>query len=295
MHICYLDESGVPQRQAGTTPYFVLVGFAIPALTWRQKDAEIEQILNTHNLFGEIHTAWIARKYPEQQRIVGFETLSPDDRRQAVQQERQLDLVKAAGRGVKAVKQLAKSYEKTNKYIHLSYQERLDILRALADKIGSWDDVVIFADAQRKSAHSIVNTGDRLLEFTFEQVVTRYHHYLSRSDIELGMIVQDRNDTAAHRLTTLARRYHRSGTPWGQIGRLVETPLFVDSQLTSMVQLADLCAYAVRRFFENQEEDLLDRIYPRLDRYQGKLVGLRHYTGKQACDCRVCIDHGRAI
>ncbi|MDB4950259.1 MAG: hypothetical protein JWM27_2908 [Gemmatimonadetes bacterium] len=48
-----------------------------------------------------------------------------------------------------------------------------------------------------------------------------------------------------------------------------------------------------RRHFENAEADLLDRFYGRFERAQGKLVGIRHYTGKQACGCRVCVDHGR--
>jgi hypothetical protein len=83
------------------------------------------------------------------------------------------------------------------------------------------------------------------------------------------------------------------GTTFVAIDRIVETPLFVDSELTLMVQLADLCAYATRRFFENGETDLFDRIYPAFDRVGGKVVGLRHYTGKNKCKCRVCVDHGR--
>jgi hypothetical protein len=106
-------------------------------------------------------------------------------------------------------------------------------------------------------------------------------------------VVQDQNETAARRLTALARRFHANGTTYSHLDRLVETPLFVDSRLTSMVQLADLCAYAVRRYFENDETDLFDRIYPRFDRLGTKVVGIRHYTGKQLCECRVCVDHGR--
>jgi len=60
-----------------------------------------------------------------------------------------------------------------------------------------------------------------------------------------------------------------------------------------MVQLADLCAYAVRRFFENNETDLLNRIFRRFDWHNGRLVGLRHYTGRASCACMVCKDHGR--
>lgn len=291
MYICYLDESGVPQKNAGTTPYFVLLGLGIPAVTWRDKDAEIAAILNARNFYGEIHTAWMARMYPEQERIPAFDNLDPDARQRAVLNERKQDLAKAALRGSKAVKQLAKNYEKTRAYVHLTYAERLDILRAAADKIGSWGDTVIFADAERKAAN--VGDEDRILEHAFEQVVTRFHHYMERQDVEVGLIVQDQNETAARRLTQIARKYHARGTAFGQVSRLVETPLFVDSRLTSMVQLADLCAYAVRRNFENGETDLLDRFYDRFDRAAGKLVGIRHYTGKQICKCRICVDHGR--
>lgn len=66
-----------------------------------------------------------------------------------------------------------------------------------------------------------------------------------------------------------------------------------NSQLTSMVQIADLCTYATRRFFEKGDAPLFDKIYPRFDRNRGVLVGLRHYTGAQVCTCRVCLDHGR--
>lgn len=291
MYICYLDESGVPQKNPGTTPYFILLGLAIPATTWRSKDAEIEAILNTHNFYGEIHTAWMARMYPEQERIVGFGEMAPDERRAAVLRERKVDLATAALRGQTAVKQLAKNYAKTNNYIHLTHDERWSLLRAAADRIGSWTDAFIFADAQRKAANT--GTEAQVLEHSFEQVVTRFHTFLNREDIPVGMIVQDQNETAARRLTELARRYHSKGTTYSAVGRLVETPLFVDSSLTSMVQLADLCAYAIRRHFENGETDLLERIYPRFDRTAGKLVGVRHYTGKQACACQICLDHGR--
>ena len=142
-------------------------------------------------------------------------------------------------------------------------------------------------------AHRASAPDERILDHAFKQVITRYHHLLERLTVDVGIVVQDQNQTAARRLTGAARRYHREGTKYATIDRIVETPLFVDSELTLMVQVADLCAYATRRFFENGEVDLFDRIYPIFDRVGGKLVGLRHYTGKQTCRCRVCVDHGR--
>ena len=292
MHICYLDESGSYSRNANT-PYFILLGLSIPAAAWRAKDAEIAGILDAHGLFGEVHTAWMIRSYPEQERIKGFAALSPTDRQAAVEKERKADLAKAALKGKVAVNTLARNYKKTLRYTHLTHAERIAILRALADKIGAWQDAVLFGDAQQKSAHLPSVADAVIMDYAFEQVVTRFHTYLNRARIDLGMLVQDQNDTAAVRLTQLARRYHAKGTRYSAVSRLVETPLFVDSKLTSMVQLADLCSYAVRRFFEKNETDLFDRVYPRFDRLGGRLVGLRHFTGRQRCNCRVCKDHGR--
>jgi hypothetical protein len=292
MQICYLDESGNYVRK-GTTPCFVLLGLAIPATAWRGHDAEVAKVLHQHDMVGEIHTAWIARRYPEQERIAGFEQMDATARRNAVLRERKIDLGKAGLKGRKAVELLSKNYRKTVHYIHLTHKERHVVLRTLADLIGTWGDAVLFADAQQKAAHPAAMSDERILEFAFEQVVSRFHHYLERRDVTPGILVQDRNDTAADRLTRLARRYHERGTPWASYTRIVETPLFVDSCLTSMVQLADLCAYATRRFFENNETDLFNRIYPRFHRQGAKLVGLRHFTGKGACGCIVCKDHGR--
>ncbi len=46
--------------------------------------------------------------------------------------------------------------------------------------------------------------------------------------------------------TELMKSFHGSGTFWTQIDNIIETPLFVNSQLTSMVQIADVCAFSFR-------------------------------------------------
>ena len=84
MHICYLDESGTSEVGANTT-HFVLLGVAIPADSWKEKDRGITQIKQRFDIEGdEIHTAWIVRDYPEQRRVPGFEAMSYAERRRAV-------------------------------------------------------------------------------------------------------------------------------------------------------------------------------------------------------------------
>jgi len=86
------------------------------------------------------------------------------------------------------------------------------------------------------------------------------------------------------------KQFHQKGTLWTRINNIIETPLFVESQLTSMIQIADVCAYALRRYLENGEEELFDMIFQRADRKDGIVVGVRHFTGPN-CACRICSGH----
>ena len=63
--------------------------------------------------------------------------------------------------------------------------------------------------------------------------------------------------------------------------------LFVDSQLTSLVQISDLCSYALRRYLENGEEELFDLIFQRADRKDNVVVGVRHFS-EIDCACKIC-------
>ncbi len=76
----------------------------------------------------------------------------------------------------------------------------------------------------------------------------------------------------------------------GTLKNIIETPLFVSSELTSMVQLADVCAYALRRYLENGEERLFDHIFKRADRKEDVVVGVRHFTNI-SCPCKICVSH----
>ena len=298
MRICYLDESGVPELNARTS-HFVLLGLSIPAEAWRVKDAEITLIKQRFGLErAEIHTGWMARRYLEQERIPNFEAMRITERRAAVQRERLAFLVRKATRhGEKSVREDRKNFRKTEPYIHLTLAERRDVLRQIAERVNGWDDCYIFGECTDKRTFGGKLPRTPPFEEAFTQVVARFHRFLERLPRpEHGFFVQDKNETMANRLTELMRIFHQRGTRWGDLPLLVETPLFVESSLTSMVQVADVCAYAARRFCENAETELFDLIYPRINVAGGRLVGMRHYTNRDEvygrhCDCRICLNH----
>lgn len=296
MRICYLDESGVPELTAPDSNHFVLLGLSIRAENWKVKDAKIEAIKKKYDIAGlELHTGFIARPYPEQRQIRDFDKLDYTARRVEVDKARQAFLIKkATQKGVHSIRLEKKNLAKTLPYAHLSRNERNALLREVADLVGSWGDCAIFADCIDKRAFAGKAPSTPPFEEAFGQVVTRFHRFLEELDPkEHGILVQDQHDSMSRRLTDLMRMYHAGGTRWAwSIPRIIETPLFVNSELTSLIQAADLCAFAARRFCEKGETDLFERIYPRFHTAGNRVVGIRHYTGAgNICPCRICLDH----
>ncbi len=294
MHFLYVDESGVEELNAGTS-HFVLLGLAIRADQWRPIDQALDTIKGKFGLRGvEIHTAWMARRYSEQEGVQGFAQLGPGDRRTRVDAE----IRRRAGViGVQGNKQRVKAYRRESvairPYVHLTRDERRECLRQLASELAKRADICIFADAISKSDFTPGKYTP--YELAFEQVLTRYQTFLERCS-STGIVVHDNNTKVAPRIHDLSRKFHQDGTIYKRITRVVETPLFVDSAFTSMIQMSDLCSYALRRMIENNESDLWDLVEPRVcrDQQQQQLhVGVRHYTGKRACNCRICANHRR--
>ncbi len=294
MFLCYIDESGTPEVP-GNSKYYVLAGIAIPITKWKDCENDINRVKGNYALQNdEIHTAWLSRKYIEQSKIPNFETLNYHQRRFEVEQIRNNELLKLQrSRKNKLYIQTKKNYKQTNAYIHLTYNERIDFLIDIAKLISGWGYVRLFAECIDKFYFDPAKTKRSIAEQGFEQVVSRFEHYLSlcgKSTKIFGLLIHDNNETVAKKHTELMKNFHANGTFWTGINNIIETPLFVNSELTSMIQIADLCSYSLRRYLENAETDLFKLIFTRADTHNGKCVGVRHFTNA-SCTCIICQSH----
>lgn len=298
MYLCYVDESGTPHLP-GNTSHFILAGITLPIKRWKECDQQIGIIKDRSRLRGtELHTAWIARSYLEQQTIPNFDRLTDDERRRQVAQYRNAELLRLQRANNRIGYQRTKKFfKKTNQYIHLTYAERMAFLQQIADRVGSWQYARLFAECVDKVHFVSMRDSLTVDEQAFEQVISRLETYLentrnrSSGEPNYCLVIHDNNPTTALKHTKLMQKFHRTGTLWTHVSNIIETPLFVDSSLTGMVQVADLCSYALRRFLENGESDLLDRIFPIADRNtRGIVVGVRHFT-KMTCTCTICAAH----
>ncbi|MEI6218412.1 MAG: DUF3800 domain-containing protein [bacterium] len=300
MYLCYVDESGTPDIP-GNTSHFILAGLSIPVDRWRDCDAAVNAIKHRYDLdAAEIHVAWLMRAYREQDQITNFAGMDRTRRRAMVASQRTTTLHRILSTNNRNLyRQTKKNYTQTAAYTHLTRTERIALVQEFAACIAGWRFARLFAECVDK-AHFVAQVrGKSVDEQAFEQIVSRFEQYLQNmgrpaGDTRYGLLIHDNNQTVARRHTELMKRFHASGTLWTGINSLIETPLFVDSQLTGMIQVADLCGYALRRYLENDETPLFDQVFQRADRVGNTVVGVRHFT-KLACTCRICAAHRRTV
>jgi len=291
MYLCYVDESGTSDVP-GNTSHFILAGISIPIWHWNTCDREIESIKRSIGLQGaEIHVAWLLRDYPEQRKIPSFDVLSYDQRRSEVERARRQELLRLQSTSNhKQYRQTKKNFQHTQDYIHLTYDERRAFVLEIARSVAGWGFARLFAECVDKVHFDPRHSTRTVDEQAFEQVVSRFEQYLQATSApnqqqrNHGLLIHDNNQTVARKHTALMKSFHQTGTLWTRVQNIIETPLFVDSQLTSMVQIADLCAYGLRRYLENSETDIFREVFQRADRRNNVAVGVRHFTNL-SCTC----------
>ena len=296
MYLCYIDESGVSSIP-GNSSHFILAGLAIPIWHWKSCDRDISQVKKRYGLEGrEIHTAWILRKYIEQSKIRDFQLMDYSERRDRIAAYRQREIYRLQrSNNPKHHRQTKKNYAKTDAYIHLTWEERRQFIHEVAQCLKGWGFARLFGECVDKTHYSPTKNQQSIDEQTLDQVVSRFEQFLKIKSATdgtrfYGLLIHDNNETVAKRHTDLMITFHEKGTQWVELEHIIETPLFVDSELTSLIQIADLCAYSIRRYVENDERDLFELIYDRADRRGSTVVGLRHFTNA-GCTCLICQGH----
>jgi hypothetical protein len=172
----------------------------------------------------------------------------------------------------------------------MSRGEAQGVIKAVLKVIEeAYESARAFACAVHKDSYS----GRDRMEMAFEDLCSRFDLYLNRlrteGDRQRGILILDES---AHEtsLQRMAREFRTLGTRWGVIHNLAETPLFVDSRVSRLVQLADHVAYAVFRRYNARDAQYFDIIASQFDSSDGVVHGLAHkQTVDPCCMCPACI------
>ncbi len=119
--------------------------------------------------------------------------------------------------------------------------------------------------------------GQDVVQVAFEQISSRFDQFLGRlhkqGNTQRGLMVFDKCATE-RRIQTLAREFKRTGHTFGLTRNFAEIPVFVDSDASRLIQLADLVAYAMFRHFEHDDSKFYDIISHCFDSEGGIVHGL---------------------
>jgi hypothetical protein len=160
------------------------------------------------------------------------------------------------------------------------------VLQILAN---SYESARAFACAIHKASFP----GQDPTELAFEDLCSRFDLYLARlrasGDRQRGLLILDKS-TYETTLQKMAREFQTLGTKWGVIRNLADTPFFVDSRASRLVQLADHIAYAVFRRYNAGDTQYFDIIASKIDSADGIIHGLVHkQTVDPNCMCPACL------
>ncbi len=305
MYLLYLDGSGTPDVVATDHANFVLLGLAIHEGSWFALERRVAALKTRYQLPGvplELHCLAICSTIREQDLVPDFATLTHSRRRTEVLA---LRAQKLAQKPPEQRELARKRYRHTDPVIHLTRAERSTLYESALDLVGAHHEIRLFAEVVNKQ-HLLRMTGKRnAVGPAFEQVLSRFDallQFLARAggaSANHGIAVVD-NDPHSDLMRDLTLMFRASGHQWGSLQHVIETPFFVDSKMVSGIQLADVCAYALRRYVAkdgragSHEEKQFLRIFHKFDRAGPKLHGLRHYCSARTCDCLVCQERGHA-
>lgn len=173
---------------------------------------------------------------------------------------------------------------------HLTIDEAGGSLKSLLQVVaGSYKTTRLFACAIEKKSYP----GRDPVEMAFEDLCQRLDKFLGRlkaeGDTQRGMIILDKT-TRETSLQKLSRDFRKVGTQWGVLKNIADTPFFVDSRASRLVQIADHVAYAVFRRYNSGDAQYFDIVAHRFDAVDSIIHGLAHkHAGKFTCTCPGCL------
>lgn len=299
MYLLYVDESGVTNPHPSQTSHYVMLGLAVHVGTWFALTRRVRNLKRIYALEGdleklELHAAWLLRAYREQSVIASFEDLSRRARYDAVQQWRTSRQQNEWIGDPRLKEREKKDFRKTEPFIHLTREERETLCLEALKIIGEHrKGVTLFGQAVDKRA---LPPGVDAAEVAFSWLIDSFEIFLQHHpENPWGVVVVDDDRTQKDRYTAMLQRLQQTEHHKGGVDRIIEAPFFLDSRSNSGVQVADLCAFALRRYLENDEEERLEAIFPKFHRAEGgELWGLKHLTAP-GCACKICSEPAARI
>lgn len=132
----------------------------------------------------------------------------------------------------------------------------------------------VFASVIEKSTLPL----DQILERSFEAIAHQFDQFLAdmwvrRKDPQRGLVVCDKA-SYEQKFQALSSLFKHQGHQLGRLRNFAEVPLFLDSKASRLIQMADLIAYWIFRYYQSKDDRGFRLIEPAILRRGHQSVGL---------------------
>ena len=171
----------------------------------------------------------------------------------------------------------------------LSKEEAQGVIKAVLKILANANNSTLaFACAVHKDSFK----SNDALQLAFEDLCQRFDIYLSKMNAEgerqKGLLILD-DSSYETTLQELSRNFRKSGTQWGNVKHLADTPFFVNSKASRIIQMADHVAYAVFRRYNAKDTQYFDIIASKFYQSENVVHGLAHKQKiDPSCMCAAC-------
>lgn len=176
---------------------------------------------------------------------------------------------------------------------HVPIADRRQLIRAVFRHLARWSAPSgrapkFFAVAVHKPSRP----GRDPTELAHEEIFMRFDEFLTRlhnaGESHRSLVVAD--DSSYERLVQgWVPRWKRSGTRGGRLHSFAEVPLYVDSEVSRLVQAADFVAWATWNYYEHGHPEFFERLHERFDADSGVQHGVVHLSRRhRRCACQAC-------
>ena len=150
-------------------------------------------------------------------------------------------------------------------------QALVDVLSQLGNKQLK---LRVFASVIEKSLVPV----NQILQQSFEAVAHPFDQYLAdmwtrRQDPQRGLVICDKA-SYEQKFQALSSLFKHQGHRHGRLRNFAEVPLFLDSKASRLIQMADLIAYWIFRYYQSKDDRGFRLIEPFILRRANQLAGL---------------------
>jgi hypothetical protein len=154
-------------------------------------------------------------------------------------------------------------------------ETREQIIIDVLNLVASDSNIRLFASVISKAATSHIDiVGDQ-----FTQVASRFDMFLGRiyknqKTPQRGIAIFDKS-TEEITIQRLSHVFTNTGHQWGnRLNNFAEVPLFLDSKMSRLIQVADIISYSIFRHFEHNDSKYFSIIQNRFDAEGASIYGL---------------------